>query len=299
MTRLVALFALTATSLPAVASQLPVAPPPREVRPDGSRDPAPDAAKAEDPAEVVNRIIANAKRASDKLATADAGEGTRSTQAGILKDIDTLLDPPDSPPKGGGGDSNDKDKQDKSDGKGNDQKEQNDDGKSGGGMSNKQDGMGNKGGGDPKGGMNPGGMGQPMGGQASGRRPRSGGQPKDGNEPSGTATAGKAGGQPPAPMAPGGATAKASTPKDPPGATTAGIDPKGARPPPLQPQVPLADEVAKEVWGHLPERMRQKLSQYYREDFMPRYAGLLKQYYSSLANTPNGAGPAPRPVMPR
>ena len=51
--------------------QLPVAPPPREIRPDGSRDPAPQPeppAKPEDPAAVVDRIIKNSKDVGDKLA---------------------------------------------------------------------------------------------------------------------------------------------------------------------------------------------------------------------------------------
>lgn len=310
MTRLVALFALAALAGPAAAEQLPVAPPPREVRPDGTRDPAPEAGTAEDPEAVVNRIIANAKQASDKLASADAGEGTRSTQATVLKDIDALLNPPDSPPKGGGGDSSDMTKQDKNDGKGqsgNDKADQNkNDGKGNdqkdnkaGGQPDKQDGVGGKGGTDPKGGMSPGGMGEPKDGPAAGRRPRAGAQPKDGKEPGGTA-AGHTGEKPPQPMTPGNATAKAGGAKDPPGATAGGVDGKTDQPPPpVQPQLPHADEVAKEVWGHLPERLRQQMSQYYREEFMPRYAGLLKQYYSSLATTPTGPPPAPRPMPPR
>jgi hypothetical protein len=293
-----------ALAVPAAAADpLPVAPPPREVRPDGTRDPAPAPGKAEDPAEVVDRIIANAKQASDQLAKSDAGEGTRATQATVLKDIDALLNPPDSPPKGGGGESSDMNKQDKSDGKGQSGKDnsqrnksdeagdgQNDqkgDGKAGG-MPGMQDGMGGKGGMSPPGGMNPGGGRKEKDGQASGRRPRMG-QPdkKDGKDPGGMATAGKGGGQQPMPP---GATAKAGTPKDPP-ATAIGADGKTDRPPPpLTAQLPLADVVAKEVWGHLPERLRQQMTQHYREEFMPRYAGLLRQYYSSLANTP----PAPR-----
>jgi hypothetical protein len=301
VTRLTALFALAALAGPAAADSLPVAPPPREVRPDGSRDPAPAAPKAEDPEQVVARIIANAKQASDKLAAADAGEGTRATQGTVLKDIDALLNPPDSPPKGGGGDSSDMSKQDKKNDNGDGSKDQKNDGKSGSGPPDKQDGMGGKGGADPKSGTSPGGMGQPKDGQANaGRRPRAGGPPKDGKEPGGTASAGNAGGKEPAPATPGGATAKAGTPKDPVGTATAGAtDPKGDRPPPLQAQVPLPDEVAKEVWGHLPERLRQQMSQYYREEFMPRYAGLLKQYYSSLATTPSGPPPGPRPMPPR
>jgi hypothetical protein len=44
----------------------------------------------------------------------------------------------------------------------------------------------------------------------------------------------------------------------------------------------LAD-LYKDVWGNLPDRMRQEMDRYYREQFMPRYSELLKQYYASLA----------------
>ena len=300
-----------AVAVPAVAADpLPVAPPPREVRPDGSRDPAPGAAKAEDPADVVNRIVANAKQASDKLAMTDAGEGTRATQSTILKDIDKLLDPPDSPPKGGGGDSSDMNKQDKGDGKGDGKNDQKDPGKNDGMGNDPKGGMnpgkggtdkdGGKGGNDPKGGMNPGGMapgGGEKGAQANaGRRPRMG-QPKDGKEPGGSANAGQKNNQPPAGKAPSNSVAK-NDPKTPPNAGGATDGKTDRPPPPLSAPLPLADEVAKEVWGHLPEGLRQQMSQYYREEFMPRYAGLLRQYYSSLANTPNGST-APPPAPPR
>ncbi|QDU23068.1 hypothetical protein [Urbifossiella limnaea] len=291
MTRPAALFVFAALGVPAVAADpLPVAPPPREVRPDGSRDPAP----AEDPAAVVERIIAGAKQASDKLAAADAGDGTRATQAGILKDIDALLNPPDSPPKDGGG-SSDMNKQDKNDGKsdkGNDKSDAKSDmGKGGGQKEQKGDGKGNAGGKQPTGGTEPtGGMGQKEG-QASGRRPRAG-APKDGKEPGGMAQGGK--GADKQPMTPT-QTAKAGTPKDPAGVAQAAADKKNDQPPPpVQPQLPIADVVAKEVWGHLPERVRVQLTQHYREEFMPRYAGLLRQYYSSLSSSPAGPPAPPR-----
>jgi hypothetical protein len=62
---------------------------------------------------------------------------------------------------------------------------------------------------------------------------------------------------------------------------TAG-DPKGTVSP--KATLPLDDEMTKEVWGHLPDKLRQQVSQYYKEQFMPKYADLLKQYYSSLAS---------------
>jgi hypothetical protein len=44
----------------------------------------------------------------------------------------------------------------------------------------------------------------------------------------------------------------------------------------------LAD-VYKDVWGHLPEKLRQEMDQYSREQFMPKYNELLKQYYATIA----------------
>jgi len=47
--------------------------------------------------------------------------------------------------------------------------------------------------------------------------------------------------------------------------------------------LPNLSDVYKDVWGHLPEKMRQEMDLYFREQFMPRYGELLKQYYSSLS----------------
>ncbi|GIW78707.1 MAG: hypothetical protein KatS3mg105_0514 [Gemmatales bacterium] len=44
----------------------------------------------------------------------------------------------------------------------------------------------------------------------------------------------------------------------------------------------LAD-VYKDIWGHLPEKMRQEMDAYSREQFMMKYRDLLKQYYKTLA----------------
>jgi hypothetical protein len=44
----------------------------------------------------------------------------------------------------------------------------------------------------------------------------------------------------------------------------------------------LAD-LYKDVWGQLPDRLRQEMDLYYREQFMPRYSELLRQYYAALA----------------
>jgi hypothetical protein len=44
----------------------------------------------------------------------------------------------------------------------------------------------------------------------------------------------------------------------------------------------LAD-VYKDVWGHLPESLRQEMNAYSREQFMAKYEDLIKQYYARIA----------------
>ncbi|MDB5310331.1 MAG: hypothetical protein JWO38_4533 [Gemmataceae bacterium] len=279
MTKVALLAAALVGALSAAPSRadVEVAPPPREVRPDGSRDPAPAAAepaRPENPAETVDRIIKNSKTVGDKLAMTDAGTETRASQDKILKDIDSLLNPP---PQSGGSsnDKNDQKNQDKDK-----NKDKNDKSSSGKGNSGSKD----KSGMPPPAGMPPPeGMGNSKGGpqqaNTGGSRPRrgkSGGQPKDpGNDPVG----GKK---------PDEGMAKAD-PK-------AGPNPAGGKPSDqtgkmaVKPALPLDDDVVKEVWGHLPDKLRQQVTQYYKEQFMPRYSDLLKQYYSSLANTPQKPG---------
>ena len=74
-------------------------------------------------------------------------------------------------------------------------------------------------------------------------------------------------------------------PKDPkeqknPGAAAAG-NPGGKLVP--RASLPFDEDVAKDVWGHLPPKLRQQMTEYYKEDVMPKYSELLKLYYSSLS----------------
>jgi hypothetical protein len=280
MTRVVcfALFAAGVLSSAARAA-IDVAPPPREIRPDGSRDPAPGppATKQENPLEVVERIIKNSKAVGDKLAMTDTGTDTQKTQTTILKDIDALLnrheDPP--PPKPDQNMDKNKDMQNMSD-----PKDKKDDAMPMGGMDpkDKKDKNDKKDAQQPKNDM---GMGggmdqQPMGGdQPKGHRPR---QKMGDNQPKDPGMNQATGKPDPKPM--GG-----MQPKDPPKNPGGQVpdpsmgDPKN----PVRPALPFEDDVVKSVWGHLPDKLRQQATQYYRQEFMPRYAELLKHYYSSLS----------------
>ena len=251
-----------------VASQaradLPVAPPPREVRPDGTRvqPPIAEPTAAEDPAAIVERIIANSKDAGERLGKTDTGTETQKKQATVLKDIDILLNQQDDS-KGGGNDKDMNPDQKKDD--------------------KKQDSKKN----DMTKGMDD----QPMNGNDSqpknDRRPRqdqNGKQPKD-----------KADKQPQdAGMNPKGDDKKGMKDDPMPGTKSSdpkeGKDPKGGMPTggPMgktgnQPSLPVDDEVAKKVWGGPRDQMRKQVDQYYNERFMPGYSGLLKSYYSHLA----------------
>lgn len=256
MIRFIVLSLLCASVPPwlASAADLPVAPPPREIRPDGSRDAVPAPGPKENPAEVVERIIKNSKDVGDKLAKTDTGEQTRGTQKSILKDIDSLIEDQDNPPPMGG-DSNDMNKdQDKN-------KDQNKN-------DMPMDGMPPKNGDQPK---------------QDGRKPRQGGGSKGGSPPPMPMN----GGQKPEPgMAKGDPMLMPMNGKEKDmtgGAANAGV-PTGKAVP--KPALPIDDSVVKEVWGHLPDKLRQQVTQYYKEEFMPKYSDLLKRYYSSLANTP-------------
>lgn len=54
---------------------------------------------------------------------------------------------------------------------------------------------------------------------------------------------------------------------------------------PFSPEAPSdkLGELRRDVWGHLPDGLRQEVDHYYRERFMPRYQELIRQYYSKIA----------------
>ena len=52
-------------------------------------------------------------------------------------------------------------------------------------------------------------------------------------------------------------------------------------------------DLYKDIWGHLPETLRQEMDAYSREKFMAKYNDLLKQYYSTIAEKGRQKGDAP------
>jgi hypothetical protein len=45
--------------------------------------------------------------------------------------------------------------------------------------------------------------------------------------------------------------------------------------------------LAAEVWGHLPDRVRERLLQHYDVNYLPRYEELVRRYFEALAETNN------------
>lgn len=215
------------------------------------------------PEKIAERIQQNTKDAADRLSESDPGEETRKKQGQALKDLDELLKQAQDPMGGEGGGSS----------------EQKDDMSQQGEQQNK--GGSSKSGGSPKTGGSPKGsgksgksgsgqqpqkqgwrdrQGQDQGGSAQ-KQPGTDNQQAKGNEPTGKEQ----------PQTPG-----KNDPKNP-GTNPGGGAGKG------MPALPLDDTITKQVWGHLPERLRQQMSQYYKEQFMPKYSDMLRQYYASLA----------------
>jgi hypothetical protein len=273
-------------SISASCADVEVAPPPREVRPDGSRDPAPEPAipKAQNPLETVERIIKNSKVVGDKLAMTDTGTDTQKTQDTILKDIQSLIDQKENPPPPSPNQNQDMNK-DQKENQPND-KDKKDDMMPMPGMNDMppqkkdmQPGMNDmppqKKDMQPGDGMNP----PPMGGndQPKGRKPRqqSGDQSKEqGGKPMepGKSPDGKASKAP---------NAASKNPKQGTGQTPEPMS-QGERPPTTL-SIPPEEAAVKDVWGYLPDKLRQQAMQYYKQEFMPSYAKLLEQYYSSLS----------------
>ena len=209
-----------------------------------------------DPAKLAERIEANAKAAAAKLAGRDPGPDARNAQQQALQDIDDLLklaENPPPPPKGGDG--------------------------------SPPPPMGGNDGDSPPPPPSDGGQPPPPGGGAGKPPPPGGGKPSPGKQPGGgkpmpTGGSPMPGGQQPMPTGPGDQPPPGGPNK---GGTDPGDGPAGGSPKPGKPAMPLDDPIAKQVWGHLPDTVRKQMSQYYQEQFMPRYNGLLKDYFSALA----------------
>ena len=222
------------------------------------------------------RIAENAQKAGDRLKEKDPGEETRKIQQEIVKDIDSLIkkaqQPPPPPmnsdmspmpmmppPMGGA-------------------QQKSPMGGTGGSGQQAKSPMGGAGGSSqPKAGSGGG-----TGGSESkqGRRQRRDRKPR-GDGPLGTGEPmANAGGMNPMPASPDPRDGQPGGRNDRP--TGDGGGDRFGKASPKRKDEKLAD-LYKDVWGHLPDRLRQEMDLYYREKFMPRYTELLRQYYAALA----------------
>lgn len=209
-----------------------------------------------DPAKRVERIIRTARDVGDRLAQLDPGRETRGKQGDILQDIDELIRQQDQPPMP----------------------------------------------------MDPSPMSDPMPKQGSSdQQPKSGSRPSPGlpqdssqsdrpplrpqrNRPQ--PAGGKERNPMPEPVAGKEPTEKGKEAGKEPSSKGGASGVASAAPP--KPLMPLAGDFEKDVWGHLPEQLRQQVSSYYRQQFMPQYAELLRHYYSSLAERESKTSPPSR-----
>jgi hypothetical protein len=284
MSRLFALFAAMSLVAAGIAQEAPKkdAPKPEEKKAE-PKDDKPGQGEEVDVQRTAERIAENAQKAGDRLKEKDPGADTRKIQQEILKDIDALLKkaqqppppsdmpppmPPMMPPP----------KSDmpppKSD------------------MPMPKDNPGSGSGsqpmtGSPTGSGSSQSKGQPNGpgGSSNGktdRRPRKDRRPQGGQPmgPGNETAKGGPGGRDPMPMKPEPKDGPMGIGQEKPGEN--GGRPKESNLSPKRQNDKLAD-LYKDVWGTLPDRMRQEMDLYYREQFMPRYSELLRQYYAALA----------------
>lgn len=241
-----AVGAMLACGLPVVAGvppMVPVLPPTIVERLSPGDDPLTD------PAELAKRIQTNTKAATVKLADKAPDGEARKAQRQVLRDIDELLKlaenqpPPPMPPMGGDG--------------------------------SPPPPMGGEGGKPPP----------PMGGGGQPAPQGNGKPPMEGGKPSGGSPSGQpmpTGGSP-MPTGPQAVPVNQGGQPQPTGQQQAGANPLDGRAAHGKPAMPLDDPIAKQVWGHLPDTVRKQMSQYYQEQFMPRYGGLLRDYFSAIA----------------
>ena len=196
-------------------------------------------------AQILERLTKNSKKAEQRLAESDASEPTRKIQQDVLNDIDELIKRLKQPPP-----PSDQSQSSSSSSSSSSQQQQPKSGASGGGMSRQEqrERRRQQQAKNSRGGQSP----MPKSGDPKGQQPMP--KPMDGsaqNDPK-EGKAGQTAGKP-----------NAKSPKD-------------------KDEMMRAD-LYKDIWGHLPEKMRLEMDSYFKERFMPRYNELLKQYYSTIA----------------
>ncbi|MFL5331178.1 MAG: hypothetical protein ACJ8C4_19985 [Gemmataceae bacterium] len=246
--------------------------------------------EAGDPQTIRMRLDQNMRATEDQLRRQKIGEEARKLQEKVIEDIDRLLSlakqppppsdeqpPPQNPPPSNASNNKSKSKSETAP----------QDGPGGSGEHSDQSGGTNQ----PHPGGSPGererqrsersNPGQAKGGESRRDRRAKAGKSSESMAANAQPGEGKAGASEQRPNEPG--TKPGEAPGNP------GNNPdkaKGATMPPERSGTPeRLSDYSKDVWGHLPETLRQEVDHYYKDKFMPRYRELLQQYYSRLAES--------------
>jgi hypothetical protein len=240
-------------------------PPPRKLGDDENKK-SPEretpAAKTpeDDEAQILERLTKNSKSAEDRLADADPGDKTQKLQHDVLTDIDELIkrmkqqqQQSQSSQSSSSSSSTSSPSSSSSSGRSSQQQQ-----RSGGGAQSRNEQRERR-------------RQQQQAQNSSGSQSKK--QPGGPAQKSGEASAGKQ----PMPMGAGGTGSDAE--KSGSGGTGARAGGKQTK----EKEENKLGELYKDVWGHLPEKMRMEMDSYFKDRFMPRYNDLLKQYYSTIA----------------
>lgn len=259
----------------------PVAPPPRPVPAERPHHPLSLPESTDDPYRIVERIIRQARHASQELARANAGPDTQQTQRNILADIDALLQPPRSSNTSKNSDSQPPPSSSSNSKSGSSlsQPQGNKSGSEGSSSQNKPSGN-NSNTAPPQKSQNPLADSNERSGQSvsSVRRPRQTPHPSPPNtEPQArkkNTDSSNADGTPQSPSTQPPTQSQATGLSRP--------DPQN-KPSASAPTSPLRwnEDWIRNVWGHLPDALRRQASEYYRQELIPQYSKLLEKYYSS------------------
>ncbi|HLW66069.1 MAG TPA: hypothetical protein VKS79_12230 [Gemmataceae bacterium] len=221
-------------------------------------------------AKIFDRLTKNSKKAEEKIGKPDLGDETRQLEKDILKDIEELIKRMQQPPQNS--QTSDSSQSDSSSSSSSSDSSSSSSRGSSGSQSSSQ----------PQGGQKSGASGLSRQEQREQRRQQQGkGSAGSKREKSngGTSMAQntgnpKAGSGKPMPM-------NSGNPMKPDNNSQANAG--GPSSPKSLPSDSPPTGMYKDVWGHLPEKMRQEMDAYFKERFMPRYSDLLKEYYSTIS----------------
>jgi hypothetical protein len=244
----------------------PQAKDPPKLKTDGPLEPLKGQEKVEDPKEIIARVVENMGSSDDRLKKGKTGNDTQTIQKKIIEDLEKLINQQQKDKKDSdcdcekGNKKNDDASKKPNQGDGSAQKDEPGKGKSQGqspqsAKNNQTKPDGSKGSGEPKPGVK----------EQSDPKQQKTGDPTQKQQK----------------QEPGQVTKQEDKDKKGDGTKVGLTTEKGAK------DAKAADNtvsgLVKDVWGHLPKAKRLEMDAYSREQFMPQYEQLLRQYYQTIA----------------